>query len=60
MVRKAKGLYEVIYIAWRIKFPYMMDKYLFFGPKSGAEAEAKRIQKRQQWPYNYSIKEVKI
>lgn len=58
-VKQASGLYQVRYILWLISFPYMTDEYWFFGPKSGAEAEAKRIKKKTKWPYAYKIKMIK-
>ncbi len=58
-VKQASGLYQVRYQLYLISFPYMTDEYWFFGPKAGAEAEAKRIKVKTKWPYAYKVKLIK-
>jgi len=52
------SLKEGFKYAWSIDFPYVSDSYLFFGSKSGAETEAKRLQKRKKYPYSAKLKKL--
>lgn len=57
--RTLKGLYSShTYRVWRITWPYKTERYIFAGPKAGAEKAAKRLSK--DYPYKPSIRAIKV
>lgn len=57
--KATEGLIRVgVYRAWSIKWPYGSDRYIWFGPRDGAERAAKRLT--GEWPYKPTIREIKL
>lgn len=52
------GGYMTNFRAWKIRFPYWHENYVYFGPKDKAVDYASKLKKKYKIPYGAKIREV--
>jgi len=53
-----KGLYEVNFRTWKIRFPYMSQDFIFAGTLEDAKKAAAEIARNTKWTYTPQIREI--